>query len=97
MGRWKWAVWVGVGLIVVVLAAALATIGTDLDRTRLEREDLEYEVEGLQEEIDTLTEERDQLKAQAEAHLKALEPQPVSPTQPTSEPGQTVAPSGEPQ
>jgi len=59
--------------ICVVLAIAVASIGTQLDEARLERDDLEFEVEDLRTETETLRTERDTLKTQAEDQLKTIE------------------------
>ena len=68
------------GVIAVVLAVTLATIGTQLDQARLERNDLQFQVEDLQSESDTLRTERDSLqkeretlKTQVGEQLKAME------------------------
>ena len=61
------------GLIVVILAIALSTVGSDLDQARIERDDLQLEVDDLHQEVDTVSGERDQLKQQAEEQGKALE------------------------
>jgi chaperonin cofactor prefoldin len=59
------------GVVSVVLAGALAKVGTELDEAR---DDLRFEVATLEEEVDSLTEERDQLKAQTEERPAAAPP-----------------------
>ena len=61
------------GLVVVILAIALATVGSDLDKARIERDDLQLEVDDLQQEVNTVSGELDQLKQQAEEQHKVLE------------------------
>ena len=61
------------GLILVALAIALASVGTQFDEVRIDRNNLNEEVMTLEEEVDTLTGERDQLKTQVDEHLKAIE------------------------
>ena len=54
-------------------AVALATVGTQLDEVRIERDDLEFETSDLQQSVDALTTERTDLQRQAEEQLKAIE------------------------
>jgi len=68
------------GIVCIVLAVAVASIGTQLDEARLEREDLQFELEdltaeagALRTERDSLQTERDTLKTQADEQVKAIE------------------------
>ena len=68
------------GLIIVVLAIALASVGTQVDKMRLNRSDLELDIGDFQDEIQTLTQERDALrterdtlKAQVAKHLETIQ------------------------
>ena len=66
------ALWI-LGALVVVFAVALAVVGTDLDRTRMTREDLQTEVDDLQGELDTLTTDRQTLQSKTDQQLKQIE------------------------
>ena len=66
------ALWM-LGALVVVFAVALAVVGTDLDRTRMTREDLQGEVDDLQSELDGITGERQSLQAKTDQQLKQIE------------------------
>ena len=61
------------GVILVTLTVALASVGTHFDQTRIDRDELKLQVDSLQEEIDNLSGERDQLKAQVDDQLKTIE------------------------
>ena len=68
------------GLIIVALAIALASVGTQVDKIRLNRSDLELDIGDLQAELDALTQEqdalqteRDALKAQVDAQLETIQ------------------------
>jgi len=61
------------GVFVVILMVALSSVGTNLDQTRLERDDFQFEAEDLQQEVDLLSTERDELQRQVEEQLKAIE------------------------
>lgn len=68
------------GVVSVLLMIALASVGTQLDQARLDREDLELEVEdvsaeaeGLREERDTIQHERDTLTSQVDEQLRTIE------------------------
>ena len=68
------------GLIIVVLAIALASVGTQVDKMRLNRSDLELDIGDFQDEIQTLTQERDALRTERDAlktqvaeHLKTIQ------------------------
>ena len=61
------------GVFLLVLAVSFALVGSDLDRVRLEREDLRFEVDGLQQELDRVSGERDRLQQQTDEQLKAIE------------------------
>lgn len=67
-------------VICIVLAVAVASVGTQLDQARLDRDDLEVQVDDLQSEVDSLRTERDTvktdretLKARTEEQLKTIE------------------------
>ncbi|MBI4322652.1 MAG: hypothetical protein HY596_00050 [Candidatus Omnitrophica bacterium] len=67
-------------VLCIVLAVAVASIGTQLDETRLDRDDLEMQVDDLQGELDSLRTERDTvkteretLKTRTEEQLKTIE------------------------
>ena len=60
-----WIITIGImGILLVVLAVALASVGTNLDEARLDRKELQGELDGLQEEYDLLSEERQRLQQQ---------------------------------
>ncbi len=61
------------GVLVVILMVALSSVGTNLDQTRLERDDLQFETDDLQQEVDTLSTERDELQRQVDEQLKTIE------------------------
>lgn len=68
------------GTLIVILAVALASVGTQVDKIRLNRSDLELENADLQEELDGLVEEhdrlrqeRDDLQTQVTEQLKAIQ------------------------
>ena len=61
------------GVFLVVLAVSFALVGSDLDRVRLQREDLQFELDGLQQELGRVSGERDRLQRQTEEQLKAIE------------------------
>ena len=68
------------GFLIVLLAIALASVGTQVDKMRLNRSDLELNIGDFQDEIETLTQERDALrterdtlKAQVAEHLKTIQ------------------------
>ncbi len=71
----RWWLYGLIGLIIlsVVLAIAVASIGSQLDATRLERDDLEFEMEDLRAQQETLQGERDVLKTQADEQRKTVE------------------------
>ncbi len=52
------------GIIAVVLAVALASIGQNLDRERIGRQDLQYTVSELKQKVEQLSNERDRLIAE---------------------------------
>jgi peptidoglycan hydrolase CwlO-like protein len=64
---------VGLGVLVVILAVALASVGSRFDEVEIERDDLEFEVGQLEQDVAALTGERDTLKRQAEEQLKTIE------------------------
>ena len=61
------------GALLVILAVALATVGTQLDEARIGKEDLQFEVESLQQEVDALSKERETLQRQVDDQRKSLE------------------------
>ena len=61
------------GVFLVVLAVSFALVGSDLDRVRLEREGLQFELDDLQQQFDRVSGERDRLQRQTEDQLKAIE------------------------
>ncbi len=66
-------IWGGLVLVVVGLAVALAAVGSQLDTSKLDQQDLESEVEELEQEVDALSEERDMLQGQVDDQLKSIE------------------------
>lgn len=66
-------IWGGLTLVVVGLAVALATVGSQLDTSKLDQQDLETEVGELEQEVDALSEERDMLQGQVDDQLKSIE------------------------
>ena len=58
--------------LAAVLAVSLASVGTQLDDARIERKNLEFEVEDVQQELDLLAEERDALKAHADEQTQTI-------------------------
>lgn len=77
----KWIIGLAVlGVISVVLMVALASVGTQFDQARLDRDDLELELndlsaetESLREERDVIKTERDSLKTQVDEQLQTIE------------------------
>ena len=61
------------GALVVVLLVAVATVGSGLDQARIERDDLEWELDELQRQVEILTGERDEMKQQIEQQSSAME------------------------
>ena len=61
------------GVLVVILAVALAKVGSDLDNERIGRRDLQLEADNLEQEVDSLSSERDTLQQQTEEHMKTIE------------------------
>ena len=62
-----------IGALCVLLAVAVARVGTQLDQARIERDDLQFEVEDLRNESQSLKAERDTLKRQVNDKLKTIE------------------------
>ena len=60
-------------VFVVILAIALASVGTRFDTVAIERDDLEFEVGQLEQDMNGITTDRDTLKRQTEDQLKAIE------------------------
>ena len=65
--------WSGLGGVVVVLAAALAWVGTHLDQERLGRQQLEDDYDSLQNEYEAVQTERDELQQKSNEHVKTIE------------------------
>ena len=61
------------GVVLIILTGALASVGTNLDKARIERADLQSEVDDLNQEVDTLTEDRQKLQTQVDEQLKSIE------------------------
>ena len=57
----------------IVLGVAIASVGTQLDHVRIDRDDLQTEVHDLRTESDGLRTERDTLKHQVDDQLKTIE------------------------
>lgn len=66
-------IWAALGLLLVGLAVALAKVGSQLDTEKLDRQDLESNVDELEQEVDSLTDERDTLQKQVDDQLKSIE------------------------
>ena len=71
---------IALGVLSLILMAAVAAVGTQLDQTRLDRDDLQLQVEDLQSESDALRQERDTvkterdtLKSKADEQLQTIE------------------------
>ena len=67
-------------VVSLVLAVTVATIGSQLDQTRLERDDAETDLDSVREELQQVTGERDAMKAdydtykaQTDQQLKTIE------------------------
>ena len=79
--RRAWIIGLSVlGVLSVLLMVALASVGTQLDQARLDRDDLELELddisaetESLREERDTVKNERDSLKTKVDEQLQTIE------------------------
>ena len=65
----------GVGGLVVILAVALASVGTEMDQLRIEREDFQFEMDRLQQQVDALTGEKVALQQQVEKQRATVEDQ----------------------
>ena len=61
------------GILLVLLAVTVASIGSELDGARIERDELLSEAEDLRQELDTISEERNKLQAQVDEQVKAIE------------------------
>ena len=73
MRRWIILGWSIAGALIVILAVALATVGTQLDQARVDKEDLQFETDELQKDVDALTEERGKLQQKVDEHQKTIE------------------------
>jgi chromosome segregation ATPase len=58
---------------VVVLAASVAKIGIELDQLRLERSDLQTQIDGLNRQIDRVNSQRRTLLGQLDEHVRTIE------------------------
>ena len=65
----------GVGGLVVILAVSLASVGTEMDQLRIEREDVKMEVEYFQQAVGELTNEKTALEQQVEEQHATIEDQ----------------------
>ncbi len=65
----------GVGGLVVILAVSLASVGTEMDQLRIEREDFRFEMDTLQQQIDALAGEKVALQRQVEEQRATVEDQ----------------------
>lgn len=66
--RQKWIIGLSLlGAFSVVLMIALASVGSQLDQARLDRDDLELEVEDVSAEADSLRDERDIIKTERDS------------------------------
>ncbi len=90
------ALWI-LGALVVIFAIALASVGTDLDRTRMTREDLQTEVDDLQGEVETLTDARQTLQSKTDRQLTQIEQLKAELEQLRNQKNQAAAPSASPQ
>ena len=61
------------GVVLVILALALASVGTELDQARIDRDDYQFQVDDLQQEVDGLTQERQKLQQRVDEQLKTIE------------------------
>ena len=61
------------GISMLVLAIGLARTGTELDQIRLERTDLQTEVDVLHRQLDNLSTQRHSLLGQVDEHVRAIE------------------------
>jgi hypothetical protein len=85
------------GGLVLLLAVGLASVGTNLDQTLLERDDLRFEVDDLQQSVHALSVERDQLRRQldeARLEVQKLQAGWAAPVAAPAEPGRE--PDGDP-
>lgn len=71
--RIKLALGIGGGVLIILLAAALASVGAQLDQARIEQTDFETDLEALETEVDELTDERDTLQETVDEQLQAIE------------------------
>ena len=60
-------------VMLVILAVTLASVGTELDQARIEREEYQSQVDDLQGELDGLTQDRERLQHQVDEQLKTIE------------------------
>ena len=58
------------GVVLVILAVALATVGTQLDQAKIRHEDLQFEVDDLRQQVTLLSDERGKLRQQLEEQQK---------------------------
>lgn len=84
------------GVLVVILAVALAKVGSDLDSERIDRQDLQTQTVDLEQEVDSLSSERDTLQEQTEEYLKTIEQLKADLERHRTQPQATNAPSPAP-
>ncbi len=63
----------GLGVLLVVLAVALASIGTQYDRTRIDRDELQFERDGLEDQVNSMSKDADHLKTLSDEQRKTIE------------------------
>ena len=61
------------GVLLIVLSLALASVGTHLDEAKIERNELQYEMDDLRQEVDTISVERGNLQNKVDEQLKTIE------------------------
>jgi peptidoglycan hydrolase CwlO-like protein len=61
------------GVAIVFLAVSLAKTGTELDQLRMERGDLQSEVEALHRQLDQISGQRQNMLGQLDDQVRAIE------------------------
>ena len=61
------------GVLALILTVALASVGTRLDQTEIDRRSLEFDVDQLEQDLTSLTTKQDALNQQAEEQRKTIE------------------------
>jgi chromosome segregation ATPase len=64
---------IGLSVLVLLLASALASVGARLDESRISRDGLQEQVDDLQQDVASLNLERTRLAQQLEEQRQALE------------------------